>query len=394
LVRYFTEFREILAALGISLIIGLIYFFFFAAHQKDVSENEVEKVDLSGISAEVRQFHQQLTIADLHSDNLLWDRNPLERINHGHVDIPRLIEGNFSIQVFDAVIKVPFGENYFETRDSWDQITFLAMANRWPLRTWGNLAERAVYQSQILHDAESRSEGRLQIIRTAGELQDFLTAREHDPSKVSGILSIEGLHALEGKIENLQRFYDAGYSIMGPVHFFDNELGGSSGGVRKGGITDFGRQVIREMDRMKLIIDLAHASSTLILDVLQITERPVVVSHVGVQGIVDIPRNLNDAELRAISDRGGLIGIGFWDDVVGGLSVEHIVRSIQYAVNIAGIDHVGLGSDFDGLTHIPFDASQIVVLTDALLESGFNREEVAKIMGGNQVRFLLENLPY
>ena len=386
--------KKILAALGISLIIGLIYFFFFAAHQKDVSENEVEKVDLSGISAEVRQFHQQLTIADLHSDNLLWDRNPLERINHGHVDIPRLIEGNFSIQVFDAVIKVPFGENYFETRDSWDQITFLAMANRWPLRTWGNLAERAVYQSQILHDAESRSEGRLQIIRTAGELQDFLTAREHDPSKVSGILSIEGLHALEGKIENLQRFYDAGYSIMGPVHFFDNELGGSSGGVRKGGITDFGRQVIREMDRMKLIIDLAHASSTLILDVLQITERPVVVSHVGVQGIVDIPRNLNDAELRAISDRGGLIGIGFWDDVVGGLSVEHIVRSIQYAVNIAGIDHVGLGSDFDGLTHIPFDASQIVVLTDALLESGFNREEVAKIMGGNQVRFLLENLPY
>lgn len=385
--------KKILAALGISLIIGLIYVFFFAAHYKDVSENEVEEVDLSGISADVLQFHQQLTIADLHSDNLLWDRDPLERISHGHADIPRLIEGNFSIQVFDAVIKVPMGHNYFETRESWDQITFLAMANRWPARTWFSLAERAIYQSEMLHQAEARSDGKLEIVKTSTELRDFLEARRANPNQVAGVLSIEGLHALEGDIENLKRFYDAGYRIMGPVHFFDNQLGGSSGGVKKEGITDFGRQVIREMDDMELIIDLAHASSRLILDVLEITNRPVIVSHVGVQGMVNIPRNLSDSEIRAIADHGGLIGIGFWDDVVGGLQVQNIVESIQYAVKIAGIDHVGLGSDFDGLTHIPFDASEIVVLTDALLKSRFTREEVSKIMGGNQVRFLMENLP-
>ena len=119
----------------------------------------------------------------------------------------------------------------------------------------------------------------------------------------------------------------------------------------------------------------------------------MVVSHIGVQGIVNIPRNLSDAEVKAIADNGGLIGIGFWDDVVGDLRVESIVKSIRYAVDIAGIDHVGLGSDFDGLTHLPFDASQIVLLTDALLKSGFSKAEVTKIMGGNQVRLLMEYLP-
>ena len=385
--------RKIFLLLGAIILVGLIYFFFFAAHNKDVQENEVEQVDLTGISQDVLDFHRGLTIADLHSDNLLWDRNPLERIDHGHVDVPRLIEGNFSIQVFDAVIKVPMGQNYYETKESWDQITFLAMANRWPVRSWFSLAERAIYQSEVLHRAEANSEGQLEIVRSSGQLRNCLTQRKSNPKQVAGVLSIEGLHALEGEITNLKRFYDAGYRIMGPVHFFDNQLGGSSGGVSKEGITDFGRQVIREMDKMELIIDLAHASSRLIFDVLEITDRPVIVSHVGVQGIVDIPRNLSDNEIRAIAQAGGLIGIGFWDDVVGGLSVEHIVRSIQYAVKVAGVDHVGLGSDFDGLTHIPFDASEIVVLTDALLKSGFSQKEVAKIMGGNQVRFLLENLP-
>jgi microsomal dipeptidase-like Zn-dependent dipeptidase len=230
-------------------------------------------------------------------------------------------------------------------------------------------------------------------MRTSAQLQAFLNKRKADPNRVAGILSIEGLHALEGDIKNLQRFYDAGYRIMGPVHFFDNKLGGSSGGVSKGGITAFGREVIKEMDRMQLTIDLAHASPKLIQDVLELTNRPVVVSHVGVQGVVNIPRNLSDSEVKAIADNGGLIGIGFWDDVVGDLRVESIVKSIRYAVDIAGIDHVGLGSDFDGLTHLPFDASQIVLLTDALLKAGFSKVEVAKIMGGNQIRILMQNLP-
>lgn len=385
--------KKICIFLGGLLFAGVIYLFFFAAHRADLDKNVHEGIDVSQVSPEVVQFHEQIYIADLHADNLLWDRDPLTRLDHGHVDIPRLIEGNICIQVFDAVIKMPVGHNYYETKDSWDQITFLAIANRWPVRTWFSLAERALYQSEILHNAEIGSKGQLEIIRSSNQLEQFLEDRETDPPKVGGILSIEGLHALEGDIQNLQHFYHAGYRIMGLVHFFDNKLGGSSGGVTKAGITEFGRDVVEEMDRMDIIIDLAHASPKLIIDVLEITDRPVVVSHVGVQGTVDIPRNLSDSEIRAIADAGGLIGIGFWDDVVGDLRIESIVSAIQHAVRIGDIDHIGLGSDFDGATHILFDASEIVVLTDALLKAGFTKDEVAKIMGGNQIRFLMENLP-
>ncbi len=379
--------------MGALLFAGAIYLFFFAAHGADLDRNIHEGIDVSQVSPEVLQFHKQIYVADLHADNLLWDRDPLTRLDHGHVDIPRLIEGNICLQVFDAVIKMPMGHNYYETKDSWDQVTLLAMANRWPIRTWFSLAERALHQSKILHQAASASGGKLEIIRSSNQLGQFLKELESDAPKVGGILSIEGLHALEGDIGNLQRFYDAGYRIMGLVHFFDNKLGGSSGGVNKGGITEFGREVVQEMDRLGIIIDLAHASPKLIIDVLEISERPVIVSHVGVQATVNIPRNLSDSEIRAIADRGGLIGIGFWDDVVGDLRVESIVAAIQHAVSIGGIDQVGLGSDFDGATHILFDSSEIVVLTDALLKAGFTREEVAKIMGGNQIRFLMENLP-
>jgi len=379
--------------LGGLLIAGAIYIFFFAAHRADLNRNNHEGADVSRVSPEVLQFHQQIYVADLHADNLLWDRDPLTRLNHGHVDIPRLIEGNICVQVFDAVIKMPMGHNYYETKDSWDQITFLAMANRWPVRTWFSLAERALHQSELLHETEIRSGGQLEIIRSSNQLGQFLNELEADPHRVGGILSIEGLHALEGKIDNLKRFYEAGYRIMGLTHFFDNALGGSSGGVKKGGISEFGKQVIHEMDQLGLIIDLAHASPSLIVDVLEITDRPVVVSHTGVQGTVDIPRNLSDGELAIIGSRGGLIGIGFWDDVVGDLQIESIVAAIQHAVTIAGIDHIALGSDFDGATHILFDASEMVVLTDALLKAGFSRGDVAKIMGGNQIRFLMEHLP-
>jgi len=379
--------------LGSLLLAGAIYIFFFAGHVADLDRNIHEGIDVSQVSPEVLQFHKQIYLADLHADNLLWDRDPLTRLDHGHVDIPRLIEGNICIQVFDAVIKMPAGHNYYQTKDTWDQVTLLVMANRWPIRTWFSLSERALHQSEILHRAEAASGGKLEIICSSTQLGEFLKELEADGPKVGGILSIEGLHALEGDIGNLQRFYDAGYRIMGLTHFFDNELGGSSGGVNKGGITEFGRQVVQEMDKMSLIIDLAHASPKLIVDVLELTERPVVVSHTGVQGTVDIPRNLSDGGLKEIAGKGGLIGIGFWDDVVGDLRIESIVTAIQHAVSITGIDHVALGSDFDGATHILFDASEIVVLTDALLKAGFTKGEVAKIMGGNQIRFLMENLP-
>lgn len=142
-----------------------------------------------------------------------------------------------------------------------------------------------------------------------------------------------------------------------------------------------------------MLVDVAHASSATIDDVLAIATRPVVVSHTGVRGVADNARNLSDDHLRGIAATGGLIGIGFWETASGGDDAEAIARSIKHATNVAGMDHVALGSDFDGGVQTPFDSTGLVQITDALILAGFKDDEIAKVMGGNVIRVLLETLP-
>lgn len=385
--------KKALYTLLILVLIGIFGFFLAAGKIVDGQTNIVIELDHGEMPAAIKQVHDSLIIADWHADNLLWDRDVLRQINHGHVDIPRLIKGNFTLQVFDAVIKTPRGLNYVSNSDDTDNITTLAIANRWPISTWSSLYERAIYQSKKLHSAELRSDGKLQIVKTKSDLTNLLLERDKNKNIVGGLLSIEGLHALEGKLENLQGVYDAGYRMMGLTHFFDNEVGGSSAGLEQGGLTSFGNKVIRKMNEMDITIDLAHASSALISDVLALTTKPVVVSHTGVKGTYDSPRNLSDQQLRAIAANGGVVGIGFWDGAVGSPQTSDIVAAMRYAVNIMGIDHVCLGSDWDGGTTTLFDAANIWVLTEALMKGGFSKEEIYKIMGGNQIEFLKKNLP-
>lgn len=385
--------RVLIILLVLLLVIGLVVFFFYAGKFVDQQRNTVAPMDVSAVSPEAKDLHNSLRIADLHSDNLLWDRNPLDRLSHGHVDIPRLIDGNVTLQVFDAVIKTPKGLNYESNTGDSDNITYLAMANRWPWRTWFSLLERARYQAAILDKAATQSEGTLKIIHSQAELQAYLTDRAANPRQVAGVLSIEGLHALEGKGENLDRLWEAGYRIFGMTHFFDNEVGGSSSGVAKGGLTPLGRQVVKAIEAKGGIVDLAHASPKLVEEVLAMSTKPILVTHTGVQGVHDTPRNLSDAQIQAISAKKGLIGIGFWEGAVAMASIDDIVASIRHVVAIGGIDCVALGSDFDGSTHCAFDSEHLILLTDGLLRGGFSETEIRKIMGENQLRFLLENLP-
>ena len=138
---------------------------------------------------------------------------------------------------------------------------------------------------------------------------------------------------------------------------------------------------------------MAHASPKVIDDVLAMATRPVFVSHTGVQGTCPGPRNLTDDQLRRIASTGGVIGIGFWDGAICTPNAANVAKAIKYAVDIAGIDHVGLGSDFDGATNEPFDVTGLVLITDQLLKAGFTEEQIAKVMGGNAVRVLGSALP-
>ncbi len=231
------------------------------------------------------------------------------------------------------------------------------------------------------------------MVHTQEELQAVLDARAGGSKIIAGILGTEGGHALDGDINNIDRLYDGGLRIMGLQHFFDNKLGGSLHGQSKAGLTDFGKQVVQLMEQKEMIVDVAHSSPAVIEDVLAMATRPIVVSHTGLKGICDTPRNLTDEQVRAISAKGGLIGVGFWDAAACDISPKGVADSIEYAVSIAGIDNVALGSDFDGSVTTAFDTSEYAVLTQELLDKGFTEDQIAAVMGENIIRFLRENLP-
>ena len=181
--------------------------------------------------------------------------------------------------------------------------------------------------------------------------------------------------------------------MMGLQHFFDNELGGSLHGISRAGLTDFGKQAVREMERQGIIIDLAHSSPKVVDDTLDIVTRPVVVSHTGVKGACDTARNISDERMKRIAANGGVIGIGYWDAAVCKTTPGGVVASIRYAIDLLGEDHVALGSDYDGGTTVEFDTSELAVLTQAMMNAGFTEGEIHKVMGGNTVRLLRDLLP-
>lgn len=382
----------VLIGSGLGVVI-LILFFTAAPRYADRKFNTTVDAPPYPASEAAQKLHKRLLVADLHNDLLLWKRDPLKRYKRGHTDLPRLIEGNVALQTFSVVTKSPWGQNYQRTEGDSDRITLLAIAQAWPVRTWTSLKERALYQAQKLRDAVARSEGQLTLVRTVEDLDRFLARREREADLVAGLLALEGLHALEGDPDNLDVFFDAGYRMMAPTHLFDNALAGSSSGVAKGGLTALGRQVIRRMEEHGIIVDLAHASERTVDEVLDMATRPVVVSHTGVQATCDTPRNLNDRLIRRIADNAGVIGIGLWEKALCGTDPATVVRAMRHVADLVGVDHVALGSDFDGTTRTRFDATGLVQITEALLADGFTDDEIGKIMGGNVIRLLREGLP-
>ncbi len=340
-----------------------------------------------------KALHRQLPVADLHADSLQWGRDLNQRGAWGHVDVPRLIEGNVALQGFTVFTKTPRRMNIESNTGDTDNVLLLAVASFWPISTWSSLTERALYQARRLQQFAAASNGKLTLIKSGADLEQYLSRRQSDPQITAGFLGIEGAHALDGKLENLDRLYDAGYRIIGLAHFFDNEFAGSAHGVAKHGLTPQGRELVKRMQEKKMFIDLAHCSASVIDDVLKLATRPVLVSHTGVKGTCNNNRNLSDEQLRRIAQNGGVAGIGFWDTATCGNDARAIAKAIRHAVSVMGVDHVGLGSDYDGAVAEPFDASGLVQITDALLQEHFTEAEIRKLMGENVIRTLQAYLP-
>lgn len=347
------------------------------------------------VSDRAQALHDRLVIGDWHSDALLWDRDLLDRAERGHTDIPRLAQGNVAVQVFTTVTKSPRGQNYnANSAEAPDNITPLFIGQLRPIPSWFSLKERALVQAAALERAADRAPDQLRIIRSAQDLQALLEARRNGAKTVGAILGTEGGHPLQGDLANLRVLYGAGFRLVGLTHFFDNELGGSlhGQGGPGAGLSEFGRQVVREMLDRRMVIDLAHASPQMVRDVLAMPGTRPILSHTGIHGQCASPRNLPDDLVQAIAAKGGVIGIGFWADVNCGKTPADIANSIKAAMALVGEDRVSLGSDYDGSVDAPFDVAHLAALTQALLDAGLSETQIAKVMGGNMMRYLASTL--
>jgi microsomal dipeptidase-like Zn-dependent dipeptidase len=342
---------------------------------------------------EAAAVHQQLFVIDLHADLLLWNRDLLKRSSYGHVDLPRLQEGNVALQVFGLVTAVPFRPKTENNPDRRDVIRLLARRQGWPEETYDSRLHRALYQTDKLKERVKASDGAFKLILDQRDLEEMVAARARGERVIGAMLGLEGVHALEGDPANVERLFEAGVRMLGLAHHFDNAMAGSAHGENKYGLTDKGRELIKLALARDMIIDLAHASPQTIDDVLAMVDRPVVFSHGGVQGTCDNVRNLSDRHIRGIADTGGVIGIGLFSWATCGKKLDDTVRAMRYTADLVGVEHVALGSDFDGAVTTVVDSSGLVMLTEALLKEGFSEAEVAAIMGGNALRVFRQALP-
>lgn len=384
--------RGLAISLGLLLVVTALVFL-LAPGIAERSMNRVEGSGLWRVEPQVRALHRDLIVADMHADTLLWQRDMTERSTRGHVDLPRLVEGNVGIQVFGSVTKTPQDQNYDRNSDDSDMITPLVVGHLQPPRTWTSLLQRSLFHAEKLATAAREHPAQMKLVRSRDDLADVLARRERGEPVLGALLAVEGLHNLEGRIDNLERLHDAGYRMAGLTHFFDNRLAGSMHGEEKGGLTPLGRQAVRRMEALGITVDVAHLSRQGVADVLEMAKKPVVVSHGGAQAVCAVNRNLTDAEIRGVAATGGVIGVGYWDGAVCSPTPQATARTMRHIRDLVGIDHVGLGSDFDGAVTTGFDASGISAITQALFDQGFDETEIRAAMGGNVVRLLMQNLP-
>lgn len=369
------------------VLIGAIAFFYVIPVRVDAKLNAVPEHDPYPISDEARVLHASLRVADLHADTLLWIRDPAKRHARGQTDLPRLRAGGVALQVFTAVTKSPSGLNYDENDAGSDDITPLAIAQRWPVAAWGSLYERAAYQARRLERLEEKRGDEFRFVRSKADLETALA-----DGKLAGLFGIEGAHPLEGELENVDRLHAAGLRVMGLQHFFDNELGGSLHGKSGAGLTDFGRDAVRRAIDLGIIVDLAHSSETLVRETLALADGPFIISHTGFRGHCDSARNISDDVMKLAAEKGALIGVGFWDGAICDATPAGIADAIIYGIELVGAAHIALGSDFDGTVTTSLDASELAALTQALLDRGLDAETIRMVMGENAVRFFLAAL--
>ena len=335
-----------------------------------------------GEPVDIGELHRRIAVADGHADSLMWNRDLNCASPKGHVDFPRLKEAGVKIQCFPIVTRgLPVIDGF----------GLFAWKNGWPRHARADEWSRCTFQVDRMAAFCRESNGSASIAGTGAQLEANLAA-----GKISAVLGIEGGHALGGRVERVAQLHERGVRFMSLSHLSNNELGGTSTPLfGNKPLTPHGRDVLDAMGEVGMLLDVAHASPSMLPELLAHPQARPFCSHAGVQGATPMWRNLSDATCKAIADKGGVVGIIFAPQFIGGRTLEHVARHVEHAVKVMGEDGVAFGSDFDGMIPLPEgmrDVRDLPKLTGALLEHGLPVRIVEKVLGENFRRFFTEVL--
>ncbi|MBN2334146.1 dipeptidase [Candidatus Bathyarchaeota archaeon] len=328
------------------------------------------------------KLHREAKVVDTHCDTLkclqpvftlprdsMWgDRSDVgmgARSSLGHIDIPRLKEGGVDCQVFAVSSE-------------------RSRTPAHPLRTALEMIDRFYLECR-------RNEGSITPTTCYG---DIVKAKAE--GKVGAMLSIEGADVIEGKVEMLRVFRRLGVRMVGLVHSLRNQLAdGVSDRRTGGGLSELGVQTVEELDSLGMVIDVSHINDEGFWDVIEATRNPVVASHSNARAVCDHPRNITDEMIVALAENGGVMGMNFAPSFVhpSDATLKGVVDHIDHIVGLVGPDHVGLGSDFDGIPSTPAgleDVTRMPAITEELLNREYSEEDVKKILGANHLRLIRE----
>jgi membrane dipeptidase len=321
------------------------------------------------------KLHKQAIVIDGHCDTLLgWQiretdmfpRSAQMQDRKGHIDLPRLRQGGVTAQNFACYLLPRF------------------------------LPSQATEQTLSMIDLfYRRVDEHPDAFCLATRADDILQAKEQ--GKVAGILSLEGAEGLQGSLATLRIMYRLGVRWIGLTWNHRNQAADGLGEQRTGGgLTEFGVKLVQEMNRLGMLVDIAHLAPAGVRDVFELCEGPVIASHANAHAVCPVPRNLNDEQLTKLAASGGVVGVtyvpGFITTEDEPATLDMLLDHVDHIVCVAGIDHVGLGSDFDGFGGPPptglEDVSCLPNVTAALQQRGYADDDILKILGGNWLRVL------
>lgn len=345
------------------------------------------------LRARVERVHRGSIVIDTHNDITSFitdegfDMGARDTSGKIQTDIPRMKEGGLGAEFFSIYVASSYAKE-------------------------GGSARRALEMIDGVYEQVRRHPESLEMAGTVADIRRIRRA-----GKIAALMGIEGGHAIEDSLAALRLFYRLGVRYMTLTHTNTNNWADSAGGIsiagekRHNGLSEFGKEVVREMNRLGMMVDISHIGDKTFWDVIEVTQSPVIASHSSARALTNVPRNLSDEMLRAIAKNGGVVMVNFYNGFINteyarpGMpkptrpaetaTMDMLMQHFEHIIKVAGIDHVGIGSDFDGIEGLAptgmEDVSKLPNITYELLKRGYSESDVRKVLGENLLRVMARN---